>query len=120
MSRINFIIFLSLIIFSSVSSFGQTRKNCDVSKDIILERQVCGEVKWKDSHIIWILPKVFNSVNVPAGISIKFSEANQKDELNDFTPDSFTLRDVLNRVITVQTEYFWKEEKMLKTFQSKI
>lgn len=101
---------LLTITFLSVVAFGQAKKNCDISKENILARQVCNdEIKWKDSHIIWILPRIFNSVNVPAGISIEFKKAGQKDELNDFTPESFILRDILNKVSIVQNQYLWKE-----------
>jgi len=100
-----------LIVFCSVISFGQIKQNCSASEVNILDRQICNpNIRWKDSHIVWLLPQVFYSVNVPAGISVVYPKESGKETLQDFMPNSFVLREVLNRVITVQPQYAWKEE----------
>lgn len=100
-----------LLTFLSVTSLGQTKQDCLDFEGGILDRQVCNtKIRWKDSHILWLLPDVFYSTNVPAGISVNFYKADEDELLNDFTPNSFVLRDILNKVITVQPQYFWKEE----------
>ena len=109
----NLILLFLTVIFLSDISFGQTTEDCPDPEGFVLDRQVCNntKIRWKDSHILWLLPEVFRSTNVPAGISVSFSKADKVDLLNDLTPNSFTLREVLNKVITVQTQYFWKEDK---------
>ncbi len=106
-----FIFLLSASLFICSVSFGQARQICPVSEKNSLDRKVCdSKIKWKDSHIVWLLPDVFYSVKVPAGISIIFNKDSEEEPLQNFTPNSFVLRDVLNKIITVQSQYQWKEE----------
>ena len=104
-----------ILVFSNVS-LPQTSQDCGVSNGPVLARQVCdadirnAKVSWGKTHIIWLLPRVFSSVKTPAGISLKYPRTPELDPLCDFTPNSFILRDILDKAITVQPQYKWSEE----------
>lgn len=98
-----------LIVCCSAIAFGQDKQNCAASEELILDRGICDEtIDWKDSAFDRLLPQIFRAVKVPAGISVDFSEKSATSP--DFTPESFILRDILNKIVTVQPQYHWTVE----------
>ena len=107
----NLISWMLVVAFCSGISSAQIRQRCVVSNGDILDRQVCdSNIKWKDSHIVWLLPRVFSSAKVPAGISIIFTHSGEEEKSLDFTPQNLILRNILDTVVLIQPQYQWKEE----------
>lgn len=104
-----------IFIVSFSSMLGQQGHESWSEGKSVLSRRICIEntgedkIRLKDTGIVWLLPEIFSSTRVPAGISVVYTNDGNSPS-HDYSPTRLCLENILDEVVRVHQDYGWKIE----------